>query len=166
MSPIESIIDALNRAGVRYVVVGGVAVVLHGFARLTADLDLIVDLQPDRARQAIEALQSLGLRPRVPVDPLGFANPDTRRTWIHEKHMKVFTMLDPENPLRQVDLFVEHLIPFEELFERSQEVDVGPRMVRIASIEDLVALERRSARPRDLADIEALSEIEKRRSPT
>jgi len=48
----EPIFEALNSAQVRYIVVGGVATVLHGFARLTADLDLIVDLQPVEARKA------------------------------------------------------------------------------------------------------------------
>jgi hypothetical protein len=70
----EPVFDALNRAGVRYVVVGGVAVVLHGHARLTADLDLAIDLSDVPARKAIEALMDLGLEPRAPVNPLAFAD--------------------------------------------------------------------------------------------
>jgi hypothetical protein len=46
----EPIFEALNSVQVRYIVVGGVATVLHGFARLTADLDLIVDLDDIRSR--------------------------------------------------------------------------------------------------------------------
>ena len=46
VSRFEPIFDPLNRTGVRYVVVGGRATVLHGFARLTADVDPIVDLSP------------------------------------------------------------------------------------------------------------------------
>ena len=65
----EPIFDALNRNGVRYVVVGGVAVVLHGVARLTGDLDLAVDLTPSEARKAIDALVACGFRSRLPVDP-------------------------------------------------------------------------------------------------
>jgi predicted nucleotidyltransferase len=166
MSPLESIFDALDRSGVRYVVVGGVAVVLHGFARLTADLDLVVDLRPNEARRVIEALQALGLRPRVPVDPLDFADSDLRQTWIREKHMRVFTMIDPGNPLRQVDLFVEHPIPFDDLFQRAELVDLGTATVRVASIEDLLTLKLGSGRGRDLADVEALREIQKRRRKT
>ncbi|OGR91725.1 MAG: hypothetical protein A2V88_09150 [Elusimicrobia bacterium RBG_16_66_12] len=51
MALFEPIFDALNRAGVRYVVVGGLATVLHGYARLTVGIDLIVDLAPDEARK-------------------------------------------------------------------------------------------------------------------
>lgn len=41
---IEQVSEALNRARVRYLVVGGVAVALHGYLRTTADLDLVVQL--------------------------------------------------------------------------------------------------------------------------
>ena len=44
MSFFEDFFSALNVEGVRYIVVGGMAVVLHGHPRMTADIDLIVDL--------------------------------------------------------------------------------------------------------------------------
>jgi hypothetical protein len=61
------IIDALERAGVRYVVAGDIAVNLHGFARFTKDLDLLLDLEPENPRRGMQALAGCGLRPRVPV---------------------------------------------------------------------------------------------------
>ena len=48
----EPVLEALNARDVRYVVVGGLAVVLHGHARLTADLDIAVDLSPGQAAKA------------------------------------------------------------------------------------------------------------------
>ena len=54
MSLFEPIFDALNRARVRYVVVGGFATVLHGHARLTADIDLVIDLSPAEVRKALD----------------------------------------------------------------------------------------------------------------
>lgn len=101
----EPIFDALNRHDVRYVVVGGVAVVLHGPPRLTADLDLAVDLSPGEGGKAIDALVGLGLRPRAPVDPSGFDDPGTRARWAAERGMRVFSMWDPGEPMRAVDLF-------------------------------------------------------------
>jgi hypothetical protein len=159
----ETLFDGFNRAGLRYVVVGGVAVVLHGFARLTADVDIVVDLSPEEAAKAVGCLSSLGLRPRAPVDPIGFATPAIRQTWIQRKGMQVFSWYDPKNPMREVDVFVSHPIPFEDLWARSILFPLGALLVRVASIADLVQLKRLAGRPQDLTDIEALEEIERRR---
>jgi len=163
MSLFEPLFDALNAAGVRYVVVGGVATVLHGHARLTADIDLVIDLGPDEVRKAIETLTGLGFRARAPVDPLGFADAAIRRDWVEQKGMRVFSLWDPSNPMLEVDLFAEHPIDFEELWGRGEIVKLTHAVARIASIRDLIRLKRLAGRPQDLADIEALELILRRR---
>lgn len=159
----EPIIEALNRNEVRYVVVGGVAVVLHGHARLTADLDLAVDLSPAEAKRAIDALVGIGLRPRAPVEPSGFADPKTRTRWMAEHGMQVFSMWDPATPMRSVDLFADNPVDFEELWARSELLPLVGTTVRVASIPDLILLKRLAGRPEDLIDIEALEAIMERR---
>ena len=149
MTLFEPVFRALDQAGVRYVVVGGVAVVLHGHARLTADLDLAVDLNPEPARTAIEALVGLGLRPTVPVDPAMFADAETRDRWVSERNMRVFSMRHLDDPLNQVDLFVDEPIPFEELWGRSIEVALENLRVRIASIPDLITMKELAGRRLD-----------------
>jgi hypothetical protein len=156
---LEPIFDALGRARARYVVVGGLAVVLHGVPRLTADVDLAVDLAPDEARRAIGALVGLGFRARPPVEPYAFADAAVRNEWIREKGMRVFSMWDPAQPLREVDLFVEHPVEFEGLWTRAEVMSLGATGVRVASIPDLIALKRIAGRPQDVADIEALEAI-------
>ena len=158
----EPFFDALNRANVHYVVVGGFAVVLHGFARLTGDVDLVIDLDPPAARHALDTLVRMGFRPRAPVDSADFADPSIRRRWFVERNMRVFSMWDPVNPMREVDLFVESPIAFEELWSRSQVVHLDAATVRVAAISDLIAMKRLAGRPQDLIDIEALEEIARR----
>ena len=96
-------------------------------------------------------------------NPLAFADPEIRAQWIHEKGMRVFSLWDPANPMREVDLFVEHPIDFNELWNRSEVIELTRTVVRIASIPDLIYLKRLAGRPQDLADIEALEAILRRK---
>ncbi len=160
MSLYVPVFEALNGLQVRYVVVGGLATVLHGYARLTADIDLIVDLEPDEIRKGIDALTGHGMVPRLPVDPYDFAAPDIRRHWVEEKNMRVFSMWKPDEPLVSVDLFAEHPIEFDLIWSRAEIMALGPVSVRIAAIPDLIALKRLANRPQDLIDIEKLTEIQ------
>ena len=137
---------------------------LHGFARLTADIDLIIDLDPAEALKAIDTLSGLGLQPRVRVDARDFADSAVRRAWIEEKGMQVFTLIDPANPLRAVDLFVESPIPFGDLAARAEVMALRRTSVPVASIPDLIRLKRLAGRPQDLIDIEALEAILRRRT--
>ena len=132
---------------------------LHGHARLTADVDLVVDLDEEQARKAIDALVKLGFQPRVPVDPTDFANRSVREAWIRDRGMQVFSMFDPSNPMRVVDLFVDHPVPFEELWSRSAKFELQDTTVRVASIPDLIHLKRLAGRLQDQADIEQLEVI-------
>src|SRR5690606_21763570 len=127
------IFAALDESGARYVVVGGLAVVLHGYARLTADVDLVVDLSPGEAIKAVAALTRIGMVPRAPVQAREFADPEARRVWMEEKGMKVFSMHDPRRPLVEVDLFVEPPIAFDELLSRLEWWTHGYRQAPIAT---------------------------------
>lgn len=56
MSLYVPVFEALDGLQVRYVVVGGLATVLHGYGRLTADIDLIIDLEPEEVGKGIDAI--------------------------------------------------------------------------------------------------------------
>jgi hypothetical protein len=116
----DRIFAALSAGKVRYLVVGGVAVVLHGHPCFTADLDLVVALDPDNARAAIAALATLGYRPRAPVDGAQFADPAARERWIEEEGLTDFTLWSPDHPAPEVDLFVLEPFPFEAASARGR----------------------------------------------
>ncbi len=159
MTRIEGVFAGLAEASVDYVLVGGLAVVLRGHARLTADIDIVVDLNPDNARRAIQALTRLGLRPRAPVEAAQFADPVQRRRWVEEKGMRVFSLWHPKDPLLEVDLFVEEPLEFAVLRTRADRLTLRNSSVIVASIQDLIELKRQAGRPQDLLDIEALEAI-------
>ena len=163
MSVYEPIFTILNAAGVRYVVVGGVAAVLHGYARMTADVDVAVDLAPQESLKMIRALVSQGFRPQVPVSAEAFADPAVREEWLQEKHMRAFSLVDPANPMRVIDVLLAPEIPFEELYVRSLDAVVGQTPIKLASLEDLIALKQHAGRPQDLADVEHLRALQKQK---
>ncbi|MBI1864600.1 MAG: hypothetical protein HYR98_02505, partial [Nitrospirae bacterium] len=84
LASIEAIVRALNEAGVRYLVAGGLAVNAHGYLRFTKDADLVVQLMPDNIRRAFAALKTLGYKPLAPVTAQQFADRDTREGWIRD----------------------------------------------------------------------------------
>ena len=162
LGDIERVLEALNDAQVRYLVVGGVAVVLHGHFRTTADLDLVVQLAPDNVLRAVDALESLGYRPRAPVAFADFADAGIRAGWIRDKGLKVFSLWSSRVPRLQVDLFVEEPFDFEETWSRGLRVPVGKTDAPVVSWDDLIAMKRKAGRHGDLADVEALEALAKR----
>ncbi len=153
---IEQVLAALNTENVRYLVVGGVAVVLHGHLRTTADLDLVVELAPDNARRAISALAKLGFRPRAPVPAEQFMDAEIRRAWLDEKGLTVFSLWSDRLRDIEVDLFVKEPFDFAEVYARAVRVPLDTTTVTVVSLGDLIALKEAAGRPIDVADVEAL----------
>jgi len=153
------VIESLNRAGVRYTVVGGVATILHGAPRMTGDLDLAVVLNKENILSFVDAMKSLGYRTRVPVNPEDLASPDIREQWKKEKGMKVFTFFHPKKLFAEVDLLVEQPFDFHGIWERRVDYHAGNVIVPTASIDDLIAMKGISGRDKDLADIAALKRL-------
>ncbi len=156
------IFHALNEANVNYLVVGGVAVVLHGHLRFTADLDLVVALDGFNVKNAIRAFSSLGYRPRAPVEFSDFADADHRQAWIHEKGLLVFSLWNPAVPGSEIDLFIEEPFSMVDALARATSFNLGETSVRVASIADLIELKTIAGRPKDLSDILVLKELEKK----
>jgi predicted nucleotidyltransferase len=147
------IVAALNDAKVDYVVVGGMAVILHGYLRATADLDLVIGLAPANCKRGLQALANIGFSPRLPVAIEEFADPRKREEWIEQRNMLVFQLWDPTNPLRSLDVFVKEPIAFGALLRDAVSKDIDGIPVRVASIEHLIEMKQAAGCPRDLEDI-------------
>lgn len=156
---IEDILDALNQARVRYLVVGGVAVVLHGYLRTTADLDLIIQLDRDNVLRAIRALQDHHYRPRAPVSAEDFAEQQAREQWIREKGLAVFSLWSPAHPTLEIDLFVTEPFDFNAVYARALRIHLEKTEATVIALEDLIAMKKSVARPRDIEDIAALESL-------
>jgi hypothetical protein len=146
----------LAAARVRFVLVGGLALVLHGLDRLTADVDLVIDLSAESARAAVDALTAAGYRPLAPVDPGALADPAQRDEWQSLRNMQVFSFWDSTNARPTVDIMLAPAVPFEELWRSASVINIGGNEVRVASIEHLIRMKAAAGRAQDLADIERL----------
>jgi hypothetical protein len=157
---IAAIVRALNDAKVRYLIVGGLAVVAHGYLRFTADLDLILDLREDNLRRAIPALAGLSYRPLVPVAAELFVYPTIRAQWVREKGLTVFSLVSPHHPATTVDHFVEAPFPFDPAHAAAACFEVAPGVkATFVSREGLLQLKRQAGRAKDLEDINRLEEL-------
>jgi hypothetical protein len=156
---IETVLDALNRARVRYLVVGGVAVVLHGYLRTTADLDLVIQLSSDNVGRATHALADLQYRPRAPVPLEAFAQHEARESWLREKGLTVFSLWSPSRPTLEIDLFVTEPFDFEAVYARAVRVRLEKIEATVVGLDDLIALKRQVGRPRDQEDVTALEAL-------
>jgi hypothetical protein len=107
---IETIVKALNAAQVQYLIVGGLAVGAHGYDRLTADVDLVIGLQPQNITLALRTLLAVGWRMSVPVTPEEFADPKLRESWRKEKNMIVLKLWSDAHHRTPIFLFMSLLI--------------------------------------------------------
>ena len=162
LSHLEQIFGALNEAQVRYLVVGGLAVIAHGFVRYTNDLDLVVQLNEPNVARAMEVLKGLGYRAKVPVDPVQFASPLTRASWIRDKQMVVFQLVNERFAREPIDGFVREPFDVAAELDRCEWLAVGPTLkIPVVSRPQLIKMKQEASRPKDLLDIEYLEKLEK-----
>ncbi|MHB8967693.1 MAG: DUF6036 family nucleotidyltransferase [Thermoleophilia bacterium] len=148
---------------VRYLIVGGAAVNLHGVPRMTADLDLLVDMSESNIGALVLALDEVGLKPAVPVDPLMLADPAQRERLGREKNLKALTFQPAGGGYREVDIVLEAPLGFEEMYADRLQTQAGGLTITIVSLPHLVEIKRSAGRKQDLADIESLEKVRSER---
>jgi hypothetical protein len=166
LASFETIVNALNAAEVRYLVVGGLAVNAHGYLRFTKDVDLVVRLATEDILSAFRALAEIGYQPKVPITAEQFADPVLRESWRKEKGMLVLQMWSDVHMQTPIDIFVYEPFDFDREYERALVgIDPDDPPARFVSIPALIAMKEAAGRATDLIDIEKLRQIEKLGNP-
>jgi hypothetical protein len=159
---VEAVVGALNAAGVRYLIVGGLAVNAHGYLRSTRDLDLVIQLDHENLLCGLECLFAVGYRLAIPVSVEDFADPLKRETWRAEKGMIVLKLWSDEHRRTPIDVFVYEPFDFNHEFDRAFLNELAPGLsARIVSLEALIQMKLEAGRTQDLADIEELRRVER-----
>ncbi len=156
----RDLIAALAPSAVRYCIVGGVAVNLHGVPRLTYDLDLVVMPVEADLRELERLLVGLGLKCRLPITLPALADSELRAELLAERNLVAVTFSDPNDPLREVDVLVSPPLAADDLVRRAITLDLDGTPVRVASLSDMIELKRLSGRAQDLDDVAHLERIQ------
>jgi hypothetical protein len=160
VTSLEAIFRALQEAEARYLVVGGLAVIAHGYARTTKDIDLVLDLSTEALPRALRALELLGYRPMVPVKLSDFADPKLRQDWIENRNMKVFNLVSDRFPDVVIDVFPKEPFSFDVEYQVSVSREVAPQIsAQVVALPALIALKLEADRPQDRADIDKLRKL-------
>ena len=138
---------ALNHSRAKYLVIGGVACILHGYVRGTEDVDILIERTEANAARVLAALARVGY---------GFA-----AEWAPGEILKRPITVIGDDPA--VDVFtVAWKVKYEQAAPRSSVVDVDGVDVPLISLDDLIET-KRTGRLKDAADIEVLEEIRRLR---
>ena len=161
---VVAIVTALNENEVRYLIVGGLAVVAHGYVRFTADVDLLLSVDTDNLERTVKALKTLRYRPRAPVDFEDFIDPSKRQAWAQDKNMTVFSLFSDIHPATEIDLFLEPPIDFDAAYNRAVRQEVAPGTVAVfCNLDDLIELKTIAGRLEDQEDVEKLRKLRETR---
>ena len=144
--------------GVDFVVVGGMAMIGHGSARNTNDLDICYSTDPANLEALGSALVELGATLRGVVDEVPFV-PDASTL----KRTSILTLASPDG---DIDLLVgpSGSPAYEKLHARAERVTLDGMAILVASLDALEALKRAAGRPKDRLDLEEIEVIRRLRA--
>ena len=138
----KEFIELLNKNNVRYIVIGGYAVVYHGYVRSTNDIDIWIDIREDNIENILKAL-----------DDFGFSSLNLK-----ESDFSPDQIIQLGYPPNRIDLITTPAgIDFDTCYQSKEQVAIDKISINIIDVENLLKSKKASNRTRDLADIEELT---------
>jgi len=157
--PFLPILRALAAHQVSAVVVGGLATVLYGHARLTHDVDVAIDMAPENVTRLLAACAAIGLEPAVPEAPTTFGDPVRRASWTADRNVVDFPWTQPRG-LLHLEILLDPPVPFAELHRAAVQMPVLGVPIAVASLTHLIALKEAAGRPQDEVDVRHLRALD------
>lgn len=142
-------VDLCNKYQVEYLIVGGYAVSIHGYARSTKDLDICIKISEDNAEKKVQVINDFGLA-SLKLKKEDFLN----RNFI--------TQLGYD-PVR-IDILNDlDGVPFEQAWRNKKIVDYEDKKINFIGYADLLKVKEQSGRPQDIADLSKLKNRKKKK---
>lgn len=142
------ITDAFSAAKLKYALVGGYALALHGLVRATMDVDFVLSLTQSDFELAEKILAKIGIQSRLPIRGADIIK--MRKEYIENRNLVAWSFVDYKNPSRQVDILIT--VDLKDIdIER---ISVAGRKISVASLKELLKMKTEAGRPQDKIDIE------------
>ena len=157
----EEILREFQKQKVKYILVGGIAFNLLGGNRNTLDMDVLLEMTDRNLLKAIKILKKAGYHVKQPVDPIRFADEETREDWIKNKNMKAFNFYKSERTYEEIDIVIDSPIDFKKAIKNTKKIKIGRLNLTVVSPKDLAEMKKASGRDKDLKDIQELKALGK-----
>ena len=151
MDSFESVLVALSRSGVEYILVGGLAVALCGFVRATEDVDILVEASPENLSRLLGCLEAFGEGSARELDLDDFPLEEGCVRIVEDFPLDVFTLISGRT--------------YADLLPMTAEHTLGDVIIRHLNAEGLLLLKAPSLRPKDQLDADALRTILRKTKP-
>ena len=147
LTRLPDVFRCLSAHDVRYVVIGGVAAIVHGVPRTTFDVDLLIEATETNAARLLAALQDAGIGSAALTTP-------------HDILLHEITIF---KDVVRIDVQVRTPgVTFADAWERKVQREVAGIRYWLLSREDLIAAKRAAGRPKDLEDVRVLEQHDDR----
>ena len=146
---------ALEDQKIKYAIVGGFAVALHGAVRGTVDIDIVLKLSKPDFIAAEKTLCALGFEPRLPVKAEQIF--DFREEYIRNKNLIAWSFYNPKRPSEVVDIIITHDLSKMKI----KRFLFDGHTLCVLDLAGLIQMKKQSGRPQDLEDIKALEALKK-----
>lgn len=147
------VIKTLDKFKINYAIVGGYAVVLHGFNRGTLDIDLIIHSTIKAYRSIVKALAEINLTTRLPLSADEVFN--FKEEYIKNRNLHAWTFVNFDNPSEIVEIILSTDLKNQKI----KKIKFLDSIIKVLAIDELIAMKKKSGREQDSMDIQALSQI-------
>jgi hypothetical protein len=141
LNRLKDVFGSFQRHEVRYMVIGGIASVIHGVPRATFDLDILIDAELSNARNLLEALLDAGFGTAALTDAEDILSNEIT---IFKDRVRI----DVQTSTPGLD--------FEEAWKRRKTAEYQGQIFYVVSLEDLLASKKAAGRAIDLEDVRLL----------
>ena len=138
----KKLLKSLNSSGVEYLIIGGYAVIFHGYVRTTGDLDVWIRSTPENARRVVEAIQGVGYNPKGLKPELFLRQGGVLRIGVEPFRFDIVNQIDG--------------VEFDPCYQRRVQSAVEGIEINWINLADLKANKAATGRNKDRADLDYL----------